>query len=608
MTDLYTNEKAAAVNKALSVVPFNPITSLPPLRGDVSINGLTLNHVDANGVIWVVTDITNWWQPAGVDVPDIPRGLDDGSYDVRGRWVARNIDLKGSILVPDSSYVEVARKTLMEAFNLVYTGAWLTVNETVPKVAYVRLNGQIEIQSVNARGRMDFTIPLKSADPLKYDWNTDDTTYGYTTAGLNNLMPNPSFEANTTGWSGNNGTLARNTSIFYSGVASASITTTTAGTVTIASLIGTSAIPITATNTYSASAYVRSAVTPRSATLTIQWYNASGTSVGNTVSSAVTTSNSTWSRLTVTAAVPPTTAAYGRPYVGFAATALSEVHYADAFLFHQLGTAATYFDSSTGSLALNNQGNYKTAMVIDVLGPMTAPCYITNTTTAEVIKIVSDLRASGYSVSTVNNGNIYGGVATLTTSAAHGFLAGDYVSISGSTTGYNQSNVAITEVTSTTITYKSPMALTVSSVSVVSNVATVTTTANHGLTTSDSIYLESGTNPVLNGIYEIDTVPTTTTFTVARTISNTSTTDAVIYKQLTSATVAGTITLLNPDTLSIDTYNSAVSFRGKPDSSRSTLNANTDWIKLQPGNNAFTVRYAAGSPTITAKYRSAWIG
>jgi hypothetical protein len=616
-TDFYTNQKAAAVNKALSVVPFNPITSLPPLKGDISINGLTLNSVDANGVVWVVTDITNWWQPASAEIPDVPRGLDDGSYDVRGRWVARSMELKGSILVPDSSYVEVARKKLIDTFNLVYTGAWLTVNESTPKTAYVRLNGQMEIENVNARGRINFVVPLKAADPLKYDWDTDDTTYGYTAYGFYNLLTNPNFETNSTGWTANGGTLSTTTAAKYNGTSAAILTVDATGVTnayaTIATPSGTSAYKLTLPgNVYTFSAYVRSAATPRSAVANIQWYDSAGTSIStSTTSTAITTSTSTWTRVSVTAAAPAT-AAYGRPYVTYSgALVLNEVHYLDACLFHQATSVYPYFDSTTAvSATLNNLGNANTSMLINLVGPLTAPAYITNSTTNKTIKIVSNLRDSTYSKNTVNNGNIYGGIATLTTSAAHGFLAGDYVSISGSTTGYNQSNVAITAVTSTTISYKSPLPLTVSSVVVTSNVAVVTTTTAHGLTTSDSVYLESASNPVLNGIYAITAVTTSSpyTFSFARSIDNTSTTDATVYKQISSASAAGTISLLNADTMTIDTYNSSVSFRGLPDSSRSTLSANTDWIKIQPGNNVFTVNYASGSPTVVAKYRSAWIG
>lgn len=144
------------------------------LQADVSINGLVLNTIDENKVVWVCTDIEGWWNLPDPEIPDIPRGLDDGSYDVRGRWKARDLTLKGSILPPTPALGAAARQTLIEALALVYTGGWLLVNEGPIKSAYVRLYGKPTIENVNARGRIDFTLPLRSVDPLKYSWNPND--------------------------------------------------------------------------------------------------------------------------------------------------------------------------------------------------------------------------------------------------------------------------------------------------------------------------------------------------------------------------------------------------------------------------------------------------
>jgi len=153
------------------------------LEGDISINGLVLNSIDENKVVWVCTDIEGWWNLPDPEIPDIPRGLDDGSYDVRGRWKARDLVLKGSILPPTPAYGAVARQTLVEALALVYTGGWLLVNEGTVKSAYVRLYGKPTLENVNARGRIDFTLPLRSVDPVKYSWNPNDAN-GITTTNL----------------------------------------------------------------------------------------------------------------------------------------------------------------------------------------------------------------------------------------------------------------------------------------------------------------------------------------------------------------------------------------------------------------------------------------
>jgi hypothetical protein len=157
------------VNKGLSPVPYPKITGLK-LDAGVSLGSLVLNTIDEDGVVWICTDIEGWWNHPDTDVQDIPRGYGDGSYDVRGRYQARQLTLNGVFLVPDSSYVAAARSKLIENTDLVYVGDWLRTNENPTKASYVRLSGRPEITTVNARGRTEFSIGLRAPDPLKYEW------------------------------------------------------------------------------------------------------------------------------------------------------------------------------------------------------------------------------------------------------------------------------------------------------------------------------------------------------------------------------------------------------------------------------------------------------
>jgi len=180
------------VNKALRrVQPGGPeyqqhLTGLK-LQGDIVINGLVLNTIGDDGTIWICTDIDGWWDLPESQIVDLPRGLDDGSYDVRGRWAARNLVLTGSVLPQTPDKMPAARAKLAEALSLVYKGAWLLVDEDPMKAAYVRLVGKPTFKVVNARGRIDFTATLKAGDPIKYSWDTSDQSYGYT---LSNLSVN----------------------------------------------------------------------------------------------------------------------------------------------------------------------------------------------------------------------------------------------------------------------------------------------------------------------------------------------------------------------------------------------------------------------------------
>lgn len=171
------SQETTAVNKALSAYPPPTFTGMK-LNADIVLDQLVFNTIDLDGVVWVISDVEGWWNLPESTVRDIPRGWADGSYDVGGRWTNRLLTLRGSILPPDPSFVPAARDTLLQAAALVYDGAWLRVYEEPQKAAFVRLSGKPQIQTVNARGRTDFSIGLKAADPLKYGWN-DAQAQGY---------------------------------------------------------------------------------------------------------------------------------------------------------------------------------------------------------------------------------------------------------------------------------------------------------------------------------------------------------------------------------------------------------------------------------------------
>lgn len=175
-------EEFALANAALSApVPsvFNGLT----LSADVTINDLVLNTIDENGVIWVCTDIDGWWGHSTPEVSDIPRGVEDGSYEVEGRYQSRTMTLTGVFYPPNEEALKSARDRLVTATNLVRKGAWLRTNETPTKASFVRLSGRPLIRTVNAKLRTEFSIGLRAADPIKYEWNDVDAA-GYRTENL----------------------------------------------------------------------------------------------------------------------------------------------------------------------------------------------------------------------------------------------------------------------------------------------------------------------------------------------------------------------------------------------------------------------------------------
>ena len=171
--DLTQEQENKFVNDALRPLP-NPYITGMQLNADVILNGLVLNTVDENNVLWVCTGIDGWWTMPDVEMQDIPRGLGDGSYDVNGRYAYRNITLTGSIIPPSPSYVSAARDKLVRTLDLVRKSGWLLTDEKPVRGSKVRLNGIPSIEVVNPRGRIDFDISLKAVDPVKYEWVVGD--------------------------------------------------------------------------------------------------------------------------------------------------------------------------------------------------------------------------------------------------------------------------------------------------------------------------------------------------------------------------------------------------------------------------------------------------
>jgi hypothetical protein len=163
------DKETATVNNSLRPVPYPEITGME-LNADINLNGLIFNTIDEDGILWVCTDIEGWWGNSVSEVADIPRGLGDGSYDVRGRYAARDIEFSGVFLPPNKDMILYSREKLITAIDLVKTNGWLIVDEDPPKASLVRLVGRPSISTVSPRGRTEFSFTLRASDPIKYEW------------------------------------------------------------------------------------------------------------------------------------------------------------------------------------------------------------------------------------------------------------------------------------------------------------------------------------------------------------------------------------------------------------------------------------------------------
>ena len=176
-----------------------------------------------------------------------------------------------------------------------------------------------------------------------------------------NLITNPSFETNTTGWSGAAGaTLTRTSAQAFVGswsVTSARIAATGAMVVGFAPRL-----PVTAGLAYTFSAYFRRDYsTTRVTQLRLQWFNAGGTLIGSTIIVGQTPpAVNTWGRFSITQTAPVGTATVYIDIIVNSAI-VGENIWVDGAMLEQSSTLGTYFDGSTTGYAWNGTPNASTS-------------------------------------------------------------------------------------------------------------------------------------------------------------------------------------------------------------------------------------------------------
>jgi hypothetical protein len=126
------------------------------------------------------------------------------------------------------------------------------------------------------------------------------------------------------------------------------ITATAAGTLTLvcgSSTPVTKGIPVTYAQTYSLSAYIRSAATARTFSAAIEWYDYKGTLLSTSATGTVSSTTSGWVKLSCNGKVAPSGAVFAVPKITIASAAISEIHYIDAVQFEKAATSTWYQDA-----------------------------------------------------------------------------------------------------------------------------------------------------------------------------------------------------------------------------------------------------------------------
>jgi hypothetical protein len=172
-----------------------------------------------------------------------------------------------------------------------------------------------------------------------------DPTYVAQQATRTNLVTNPSFEVDTTGWGTYGVSLARVTSDsrFSSACSSATYTGAVAGGPFI-----NPRVAVTAGTAYTFSVYVKDVSTSKTFRANVEWYNAlSGGSVtGVTYGTATSVTTTGWTRLSVTGTAPVGTTHAVPTLYATSTPPASSVVLLDAALLETGSTLQSYFDGS----------------------------------------------------------------------------------------------------------------------------------------------------------------------------------------------------------------------------------------------------------------------
>lgn len=493
MSELYNQaQENSFVDRGLTPLPQPHLTGMK-LKGDIVLGDFIFNTIDEYGVTWVVTDIDGWWRHPEPEMPDIPRGYGDGSYDIKGRYQARIINLVGSFITPTPDLVEAARDRLIAATNLVYRGAWLKtgLESDNKRSSFVRLSGGPQIQTTTARGRTDFSIGLKAADPIKYEWN-DAEPDGYSILEI----PASNRTTLTTGVDtiNNIGNVPVPVQLEISGPITGPARvynrTTDKLLYIVSNLRGRQA-----------SSIVNKQLTFNETTLddvvTLTTRTSHGLLTGDTVEISGLSEEYLNGAFEVTSVPTSTTFTFNVfPNVATIATIVSKKLQNNVATI----TTRTNHNFSTGN----------SIFVKDVDTVFNGTYTVTSTPTVTSFTYAKNRVPPR----TVTGAILVSNIATLTTSEAHNYIEGESVTVSNMSVNYN-GTYTITSIDSDTsfsyaLTRTNSKAIT--NKQMTADIATITMSADHGFVTNENVTI-TNLDDTFDGTYRVASIPTSTTFT-----------------------------------------------------------------------------------------------
>lgn len=169
----------------------------------------------------------------------------------------------------------------------------------------------------------------------------------YLDATRTNLITNPSFETNATGWfAGANTTIARSNTQAYADDYSLQLTATAGGDVRAETAAAEDGFSAEEGQYYTFSAYVISPDAARSFSLGLTYYNVNALPVPEVFSAPVVASTSEWTRLSLSVQAPAA-AATGQVSVQATGLGAGEPVYIDAAMVEPSEFLSEYFDGGS---------------------------------------------------------------------------------------------------------------------------------------------------------------------------------------------------------------------------------------------------------------------
>jgi len=542
-------------NRGLSFLDTREVGKLR-LQGNIILGDFVFNTVDEDGIVWVITDITGWWTHPDAEVPDIERGWGDGSYDVQGKYRARNLSIEGTFLVPEPSMVEAARDKLVGATNLVYSGAWLKTGNNPIRASYVRLSGAVSIDTVNTRGRTNFSIGLRAADPIKYSWNdaspdgfdyveipVKNTNLGYSgSATINNIgnygvpcvievagaLTSPAQVYNRT----------TDQLIIFTQPLKGSVSRSVVNKqliFDIASLKDVATLTTTVKHEFSIgdNIYISGVGSPFDGDQLVTAVPTDTTFSFNT--SAATLKDVAHKALSNSVATLETTTPHGLSSGQEITINGVDSVFDGTYTISDVPTASTFTYSKTrippraivAKVLISNIATITTADAHNfILGEQVTVTGVDSNFngTFPIIAIPSPTEFSYAATRTnarfITKKAMANDVVTLTTSGSHGFVEGEPVNVTGVDLSLD-GGYTISSVTSNTFSYRRVRSTqkTIITKSLTANVATLTTSEPHGYVAGESVVV-AGVDSTFNGTYVITQLPSTTTFSYAKVFPN----------------------------------------------------------------------------------------